>query len=39
MYFDFQGTEYDLLVEEEQIGFVMAEEIPGTKLPKVPGYC
>jgi len=31
----FQATEYDLLVEEDQIGFVMAEQIPGTKRDEV----
>ena len=28
-------TEYDLLVEEDQIGFVMVEQIPGSKKSEV----
>ncbi|KAK3746392.1 hypothetical protein QZH41_018203 [Actinostola sp. cb2023] len=31
-----KSTEYDLIVEEEQIGFVMAEQIPGTTMTNEP---
>ena len=26
-----QQTEYDMLLEEDQIGFVMVEQVPGTE--------